>query len=175
MDHESSCKSGAGISVLHYVKSSVQLFLYSFPTESYHHKAYASELLKILCIIYDLQLSLKIVLRSVEVEDPFLWHINSREVKELMVVTRERVGKWTHGHKPANFKKLFERNEDIFKRWTQGSNILLTSFSHYQYVSCLSMKVLISYQQKPNIPYKKSSLVQWWPVWKKGDEMWKKK
>lgn len=174
LDHESSCQSECWYfcSALCWIK--YVIIPLSFPTESYYHKAYASELLKILCISYDLQHSLKIVLRSVEVEDPFS-DINSRETKELMVVTRERVRKWTHGHKPANFKKLFERNEGMFKR---GGTQDLTFCWH---LSLITKCVVFNtegwfYQQKPNVPNTKKSTWFSGDLWKKEDEMlWKKK
>lgn len=106
LDHESSCQSGTGISVLYYVKPHVPFISLLIFHRFLPSQTCASEL-KFLCISYDLELSLKVVLRSVEVENPVLWHLNSRETKELVIVIRERVGKWTRGHKPANSIKAF--------------------------------------------------------------------
>lgn len=84
------------------------LFLYSVSTDFCHHKAWVSELK----ILFMSKLRPRTLWKLPWCQ--WRWRILSvilkwGESKELVTLIRESVGKWTCGHKLANFKKAFRK------------------------------------------------------------------
>lgn len=124
MDHESSCHLVASVSVLYYIKRKVKLIsLIIF------HRFLPPQNMCIrikdfyFCISCEVGLFLKIALKSVEVEDPILWHLNREEDKITGGNSSGKggrdVGLWPQ---LANFKKAFWKGWRYVWKWSYYIN-----------------------------------------------------
>lgn len=130
------------------------------------------------CISCEVGLFLKIALKSVEVEDPILWHLSGEEDKIPGGNSSDKggreVGLWPQ---LANFKKAFWKGCRYVWKWSYYINSkhkdlafcwnflsLATNTSN----AVLTWKGWFPHQQKPSVhSFNKSTFVRWSPTWKR--------